>query len=285
MTHKRPTSKFKAAILSVGFLGATLFMAQAQEQKALAIINGEKITERELALAEADLGKQFGNLQGEQRKAAILNALIDIRSLAAEAENANLDDNENFKARMAFQRARALHNVYFQENVVAVVTDAEIRDRYEKEVAAIPPTQEFKASHILVEEEATAKEIIKMLDDGADFAELAKTKSTGPSGPNGGDLGYFGKGRMVPEFEAAVIELEKGKHTAEPVKTQFGYHVIIKTDERTAPPPAFDAVKDQVRQLISQEKYVELTKAARKRLKVEVLDEALKAEIEKVTGQ
>ena len=155
-----------------------------------------------------------------------------------------------------------------------------MKARYDAEIANFPTETEVSARHILLETEEAAKEVIAELDGGADFAELAKTKSTGPSGPSGGDRGYLGKGRMVPEFEAAAFALEKGAHSAEPVKTQFGWHVIKKEDERESQPPSYDQVKDQIRQLVAQEKYLELIKVAREKYTYEILDETLKTQVE-----
>ena len=119
------------------------------------------------------------------------------------------------------------------------------------------------------------------MEGGANFEELAKTRSTGPSGPSGGDLGYFGKGQMVPEFEAAAFELGKGEFTKSPVKTQFGWHIIYKEDERDRQPPEFEQVKEQIRQLIAREKYFKLTQDARAKYKFEILDEDLKAKLDR----
>jgi peptidyl-prolyl cis-trans isomerase C len=121
--------------------------------------------------------------------------------------------------------------MYCSDQVVESISASDVKARYDKEVAATPPEEEISARHILVEAEEEAKALITELDAGKDFAELAKEKSTGPSAGNGGDLGYFTKGRMVPEFEAAAFALEKGQYGKEPVKTQFGWHVI-KVEER-----------------------------------------------------
>jgi peptidyl-prolyl cis-trans isomerase C len=127
---------------------------------------------------------------------------------------------------------------------------SDIKARYDKEVAATPPEEEISARHILVETEEEAKALITELDAGKDFAELAKEKSTGPSAGQGGDLGFFTKGRMVPEFEAAAFEITPGEYGKEPVKTQFGWHVIKVEERRETAPPAFEEVADQVRQLV-----------------------------------
>ena len=181
---------------------------------------------------------------------------------------------------MRFIRDRTLHNLYFQDTVVAKISDEEVRARYDAEIAAMEPETEIKARHILVNSEEEAKAVIAELEQGKDFAELAKEKSTGPSSSNGGDLGYFGKGQMVPEFEAAAFALEDGKFTTEPVKTQFGWHVILREEMREKPKPEFAAVEDQIRQVVFREKYFELVEKVRAETPVEILDADLKTAIE-----
>ena len=142
--------------------------------------------------------------------------------------------------------------------------------------AKITPQQEVSARHILVKTEEEAKVIIKDLEAGKDFIELAKEKSTGPSGPNGGDLGFFGPGRMVPEFEQAAFKLEKGAFTKEPVKTQFGFHIIRVDEKRDQPKPTYEQSKQQIRQLMLTEAYGKAIEQSRTEVGVELLDESLK---------
>jgi len=206
--------------------------------------------------------------------------LIDIKLLAQKATAAGLDQEETFKAQMAFVASRALHNLYFQQNVVEKVSEEEVRARFDKEIAAMTPEQQIRARHILLKSEEDAMAVIAELDGGGDFVELAKEKSTGPTGPNGGDLDYFSKGQMVPEFDAAAFALETGQYTKKPVKTQFGFHVILKEDVRDAPLPTFESAKDQVRQVVLREKYFELITAARESVAVDIVDSDLKAAVD-----
>ncbi len=256
-----------------------------KEDTIIARINGVEITDRELALAEVDLLEQFAQAPADRRRAMILNALVDIKVLALAAEEAGLANEPNFKAQMAFNRARTLHNNFFQSNALNAITDEELKARYDIEIKNFPVQPEIRARHILVKTEEEAKAIVVELDGGADFVELAKTKSTGPSGPEGGDLGYFGKGQMVPEFEAAAFALDKGAYTKEPVKSQFGFHIILKEDARDSEPPQFDQVEGQIRQALAREKYFQLTQDAREKFKVEVLDEELKTKLDEIQAQ
>lgn len=181
-----------------------------------------------------------------------------------------------FKNRLEFIVDRELHNAYFKKHVVDTITDADIKTRYDAEVAKLPPVEEVRARHILVKTEDEAKAVIKELGEGKDFAELAKAKSTDPNKSDGGDLGYFKKGMMVPEFETAAFAMNKGDVSKEPVKTQFGFHVIKVEDKRKAPPPEFEQVKDQVKQIVLRDKYMEILKSTKAAAKIEIDDPALK---------
>ena len=142
----------------------------------VATVAGVEILASELAMAEGDLDPQFASLPDEQRRVAALAAVIDIKTLARKAEAEKLDQTEEFKKLMAFQRDRALHNAIFKSNVVDPVSDADIKARYDEEVAATPPEDEVSARHILLKTEEEAKAVITELDAGKDFAELAKGK-------------------------------------------------------------------------------------------------------------
>ncbi|HMF69774.1 MAG TPA: peptidylprolyl isomerase [Phyllobacterium sp.] len=257
--------------------------AKADPDKVLATINGSKITNKDVDQISADLDPQFAKLPDDQRRLAALAAIIDIKSLAAKAEAEKLDQTPEFKARLEFLKDRALHNDYFKQQVVDKITDADIRARYDKEIAAMPPQNEVRARHILVKTKEEAEAIIKQLDGGAKFEDVAKEKSTDGSAAQGGDLGYFGPGQMVPEFDKAANALEVGQYTKEPVQTQFGFHVIKLEDKRTQQPPAFDQVKDQVKSILIREKYMELVKKDRGDLKIEYTDPATAAAIKAAT--
>tara|TARA_R110002020_G_scaffold198830_9_gene400172 strand:+ start:56161 stop:57012 length:852 start_codon:yes stop_codon:yes gene_type:complete len=259
--------------------------AADEADPVVATVSGVEILASELTLAEGDLDPQFARLPDDQRRVAALAAVIDIKTLARKAEAEKLDQSEDFKKLMVFQRDRALHNAIFKSTVVDPVTDADIKARYEKEVAATPTEEEVSARHILVKTEEEAKAIIAELDTGKDFSELAKEKSTGPSAAQGGDLGFFTKGRMVPEFEAVAFALKPGEYAKEPVKTQFGWHVIKLEDRRQAAPPAFEEVADQVRQVVMRERYGDLIKEARGEVEIEVLDPDLKTAYEAINQQ
>ena len=249
----------------------------------VATINGQNVTEADITLAEQDLGQQFGNLPPEQRRAAALSSIIEIRLMAAQAVEKGLDKDADFQRRLAFLDQRALHGELVEKEVAGKITDEEIRARYDKEIAAQKPVNEVHARHILVKTKEEADAIIKKLEGGEDFQKLANENTTDPSGKtSGGDLGFFGPGQMVPEFETAALALEIGAYSKEPVQTQFGWHIIKVEDKRTQQPPAFDTVKEQVRSLVIREKYIELVKQVRTAGKVEITDPALKKAIDAI---
>jgi peptidyl-prolyl cis-trans isomerase C len=255
--------------------------APVDPNAVLATVNGHNITEADLALAESDLDPQFSRLPVEQRRAAALSAVIEIRLLSDKAVADGLDKQPDFQRRMEFLKQRALHSALVESEVAAKVTDEEIRARYDKEIAATPPANEVHARHILVKTKEEADAIVKQLDGGADFQKLANEHTTDPSGKtSGGDLGYFAAGQMVPEFEKAAFALEVGAFTKEPVQSQFGWHIIKLEDKRAQQPPAFDQVKEQFRSLVLREKYFALAKSLRDAAKVEVSDPALKTAVD-----
>ena len=257
----------------------------ATENTVVATVAGEPIYQSDLQRTVDQFQGQFKQLSEEQVRAIALSSLIDMRVIADAAKKEGLDETDAFKTRMEELRQQELYNEFFEETIASQITDDMLKARYEEEVAKAPEQQEVKARHILVENEDEAKDIIKQLDDGADFAELAKEHSTGPSGPNGGDLGYFSKGQMVPEFEEAAFALKPGEHTETPVKTQFGYHVIEVEDVREKPPVAFDQIKQQLQQLLVSEKYNEVLKGLKSDGNVVIEDPELKTAYETVNKQ
>jgi peptidyl-prolyl cis-trans isomerase C len=279
-----PRAKRLALALAASCMLALPAAAQDDGTKVVGTMNGQPITERDLDMTFTDLQDQLGQVPAADRQAAALSALIDIRALAAKAEAGKLDETREFKDRLAFLRQRALHNAYFRAEVVEKVTDEDVRARYDKEVAATAPENEVRARHILLETEEEAKAVIAELDGGADFEALAKEKSTGPTGPNGGDLGYFTRGRMVPEFEEAAYALDIGGYTKQPVQTQFGWHVIKLEDKRQVQPPSFAEVEGQIRAVLMRERYFELLSELREEADLEITDPALKEAYEKATA-
>jgi peptidyl-prolyl cis-trans isomerase C len=255
--------------------------AQPDPNKTIATIDGKPVSEAELALAQQSVDQQYAQLPPEQRRAAAFMAIMEIRLLADKAVAEGLDKDQDFQRRMAFLEQRALHSEVIDKDVGAKITDQEVRARYDKQMADTPPVNEVKARHILVKSKEEADAIVKQLDGGGDFQKLANEHTTDPSGKtSGGDLGYFAPGQMVPEFEKAAFALNVGQYTKEPVQSQFGWHIIIVEDKRAQQPPAFDTVKDEIRNLVFREKYFAMVADLRKAAKVDVTDPELKKAVD-----
>ena len=275
------TRRLRPLGLAMGLSLAMLGGLQAQEDKVVATVNGQQITEQDLKAAVTDLDPQLARLPAEQQRAAALSALIELRLMAGEAGARGLDKNPEFQRRLAMLNQRALHAEVIDQEVAKKITDEEVRARYDQEIAATPAENEVKARHILVKTKEEAEAIIKKLDGGGDFEKIANEKTEDPSGKtSGGDLGYFGAGQMVPEFEKAAFALEPGSYTKEPVQSQFGWHVIKVEDKRAKQPPAFDEVKDQFRNVVLREKYYALVKQLRDAATVDIADAELKKALE-----
>jgi peptidyl-prolyl cis-trans isomerase C len=246
----------------------------------LAHVNGKEITQADVALAETDLDPQFAKLPPEQRRAAALSALIEIHVMADKAVADGIDKDPEFQRRMELLHERALHSALVDKEVAGAITDADLKKRYDEEMAKQPPVNEIHARHILVKTKEEAEAIIKELDAGGDFEKIAKEKSTDGAAPQGGDLGYFTEGQMVPEFSKAAFALAVGKYTEQPVQTQFGWHVIKVEDKRIKQPPSFDQVKAQLRQVVLRDKYFAMVKETRAAAKVDISDPDLKKEVD-----
>jgi peptidyl-prolyl cis-trans isomerase C len=222
--------------------------------KVVAIVNGEQITEMDLAAALTDLRDTLTQFPPDQQMPALIKGVIDIRLMARAAEAQSLDKNEENAHLLAYVRDRTLRNAYLTEKLTVAVTDATIKARYDAETAKFVPADELHAAHILVATEDEAKAIIADLDKGGDFAAIAKEKSVDKgSGAQGGDLGFFGHGMMVKEFETAAYALPVGTYTKTPVQTQFGWHIIKVIETRKQTAPTFESRQEAIRRDLARE--------------------------------
>ncbi|WP_181704491.1 peptidylprolyl isomerase [Chthonobacter rhizosphaerae] len=278
--NTRAIARRAASLASTALVAGVLALAPAaaQEGDVLARVNGKDITKTEVDLALDVFGEQLAQVPEAARRTIVLDALIDMHVIADAAKADGLDQSQKFKDRMSFLSAQALRNTYIEEKVQGAVTDEELKARYEKDLAGYEAPEEVKARHILVKTEEEARAIIKDLDGGADFAKIAAEKSQDPgSKVNGGDLGFFTKGQMVPEFETAAFALQPGAYTKDPVQSQFGWHVIKTDEKRTQPAPTFEEVREQVASVVQREKFQEVLGDLKGKAKVERLDQAAEA--------
>src|SRR5437016_12093325 len=205
------------------------------------------------------------------RKENVLAFLIDRRIVAKAAEDKKLENTEDFKKRLAFTRSRLLMDNLLATEGKAATTDDAMKKVYEEASKQITGEQEVHARHILVESEDDAKAVKAELDKGADFAELAKKKSKDPGASDGGDLGFFTKEQMVPEFSAVAFALEPGK-ISDPVKSQFGWHIIKVEEKRARKAPDFEQVKAQIETYVTRTAQAEYVAKLREAAKVERMD-------------
>jgi len=220
--------------------------AIARDQIAVATVNGEIISLEDVMAAAQEIPPEYQQAPMETYFDQLVAELIDTRLAADAAREAKLDDDE--AVIKAIQRAadRVLAQAFLTATVSEEITEEAINNAYQALVADTASRETVTASHILVESRDAAMEIITKLGNGGDFAALAKEFSTGPSGPNGGELGSFGRGQMVPAFEAAVFAMPVGSFSAEPVQTQFGWHIIKVANREVQPAPEIDAVRGQL---------------------------------------
>src|ERR1700676_2578774 len=239
----------------------------------LAKVNGSEIRQSDLTLAEEELGPSLAQMDPATKKDNVLAFLIDMKIVAKAAEDKKIENNEDFKKRLAFTRNRLLMDSLLATEGKAATTDEAMKKVYEDASKQIPGEQEFPARHILVESEDEAKAVKAELDKGADFAELAKKKSKDPGASDGGDLGFFTKDQMVPEFSTVAFALEPGK-ISDPVKSQFGWHVIKVEEKRNRKAPDFDQVKAQIETYVTRKAQADYVAKLRADAKVERMDQA-----------
>jgi len=237
--------------------------------KVVAKVNGIDIKYLDIIEAQKLLPEQYRKVPIEQIFPTLLDSIIDTYLTAADGRLKNIHNSADFKKEMMRIERQLLQRNAITQAINESVTDAALQDAYSKMKIENKGNEEIHARHILVKEEKTAIAIIAELDKGKKFAELAKTKSTGPSAKNGGDLGYFGRGQMVPEFEKAAFAMDKGSYTTTPVKTQFGYHVIKQEDRRARVIPSFAEIEEGLRSQLSQVAGAQYMAELRKKAKIE----------------
>jgi peptidyl-prolyl cis-trans isomerase C len=237
----------------------------------LAKVNGAEIRQSDVTLAEEELGASLAQMDPAAKKENVLAFLIDMKIVSKEAEDKKIADRDDFKTRLAFARNRLLMDNLLAVEGKAATTDENMKKVYEDAAKQITGEMEVHARHILVETEDQAKKIADDLKKGADFAELAKKDSKDPGASDGGDLGFFTKDQMVPEFSAVAFALEPGK-ISDPVKTQFGWHVIKVEEKRTRKAPDFEQVKPQIETYVVRKAQADYVAKLRQVAKVERMD-------------
>jgi peptidyl-prolyl cis-trans isomerase C len=272
MASIRPLGRALGAFALAAFLIVPTVAYAQDSDPVLARVNGVEIHQSDLALAEDEVGGNMPQMAPEQKREYLITYLSDIVILAQAADKQQIGDRDDVKRHLAFERNKVLMETLLQDTGKAALTDDAMHKVYDEAVKQMPPEEEVHARHILVPTEQEAKDIEAELKKGGDFATLAKEKSKDPGAADGGDLGYFTKDQMVPEFSDVAFKLEKGQ-ISDPVHTQFGWHIIKVEDKRTKPTPTFDQVRGQIENFVTHKAQAELVENLRKTATIERLDQ------------
>lgn len=234
---------------------------EATADTVVSTVNGTEITLGHMIVLREGLPEEYQNLPDATLFEGLLEQLVQQTVLAQKAG----DPSALILLRLENEQRSLLAGTTIQSLLSEALTEDALLGAYAERFSNAESALEYNASHILVETEEEAVTLLAELNGGADFAELAQAKSTGPSGPNGGELGWFGAGMMVKQFEDVVVGLDVGK-LSEPVQTQFGWHVIKLNDSRATAAPAFEEVRgelaEEMQQLVIEKALIDLTAAA-----------------------
>lgn len=287
LLHNRRTPFFFALVLGLT-LGTTVGCnekggktseTKVKQGEVVATVNGETITEGELNDYRSARPDSAG-----QNDEALLDELVTQKVIYQDALRKNLEKDPEVLRELEQMRIRVLVSAAVRKTITDTqITDEELQAEYDQLKERMVST-EYKASHILVKEEEQARNIIEKIKKGEDFAKLAKEHSIDPSGQNGGDLGWFNPQQMVPPFSQAVGQLEKGSYTSEPVKTQFGWHVIKLEDKRQSEPPALEEIKGRLVQMLKQRQIRDYIQSLKDQAKISINKKADTSTAEKHEG-
>lgn len=237
------------ALALAGLLALPAAAETPTAETVVARVNGQEITLGHLIIARTTLPQQYQQLPAEVLYDAILEQLIQQTALQ-QAHGPEVP--RHVELSLENERRQLVAGDEIEKIMAGAASEEDIKAAYDAQYGEGYHEEEYNASHILVETEEEAKAIRAELEAGADFAELAKEKSTGPSGPNGGELGWFSKGMMVPEFEQAVVAMKAGE-ISQPVQTQFGWHIVKLNETREKTPPTLEEVQDEIASQLRQQ--------------------------------
>ncbi len=243
--------------------------AKTPADPVVARVGNDEIHASELSDAAQALPEELRGMPPASLYPILLDQLIDREAIVLAARKQGMERDPAVQRMVARATDSALQNALLTKEIAPTLTDEAIHARYERDFAGKPGETEIRARHILVADEDTAKKVIAELNAGADFGELAKKYSTDPGAQSGGELGFFKKGDMLPEFSDAAFALKPGETTQTAVKTRFGWHVIQVEEVRAAPPPSFEQVRDEIRQMLIQEGVTRVLAAAKTGLPIE----------------
>lgn len=237
--------------------------------QVLAKVDGGDVKRRDVTALLSNLPPQMLEMSMGAVYPLLLERLVDNKLVASAARQASLQNEPEVKQKVADAEERAIQELFLRRALDARLTDAKLKEKFDAFLKDHPPQDEVRARHILVDSEAKARDVLADLRKGADFATVAKAKSSDGSARDGGDLGFFTRGDMVPEFSDAAFALKAGEVTKEPVKSQFGYHIIKVEARRQQPLPTFESAREQLRGEMSQELMTDVIEGLRSKAKVE----------------
>ncbi|GJE25571.1 peptidylprolyl isomerase [Methylobacterium organophilum] len=244
----------------------------AASDTVVATVNGKPITQGDLAIAGEDPALSLPGVDEAGKKNLLVDYLVDLKVGAQAADAAKVGDTPEFKRKLAYFRDKLLLDEYLERESKKAVTPEAAKALYDQTVKAMKPEEEAHARHILVDNEEEAKKIAARIKGGEDFAKVAGEVSKDPgSKTEGGDLGWFTKDRMVAPFAEAAFKLSPGQ-LSDPVKTQFGWHVIKLEEKRTKPVPSFDEMKEQIDQYLARKAQQDMILKLREQAKIERKD-------------
>lgn len=258
------------------FAGLSMFASALSASSVYATVNGDQITNEDVSMVLRNPNISFETLPKESKN-RLLNQLIDRKLLSQEAFKSSIKDSKEYKKALESIKSNLAFELWMQKKIKNIkITKNEKLSFYKENKDKFKSEDKLTASHILLKDEKTAKEVISILNKvknkKAKFIELAKSKSTGPTGANGGSLGEFSAKQMVPAFSKAAMNLKIGSYTKSPVKTQFGYHVIYLENKKIASVKKFKEVEQQITKNLLQKKIGEFvvskTKELRKKAKI-----------------
>ena len=239
----------------------------------MAKVNGQPITQGDLTIAGEDPALSLPGVDEGAKKGMLVDYMIDLKVGSQAADGAKVGDAPEFKRKLAYFRDKLLLDEYLEQAAKKTVTPEAAKALYDTTVTSMKPEEEVHARHILVSDEAEAKKITARIKGGEDFAKIATETSKDPgSKGEGGDLGWFAKERMVAPFAEAAFKMTPGQ-ISDPIKTQFGWHVIKVEEKRTKPVPSFDEMKEQIDQYLARKAQQDTVLALRKAAKIERLDQ------------
>ncbi len=240
----------------------------APADPVVAEVNDQQIHLSDVRVAATQLPEEMRNLPPQMLFPMVVSQLVDQRALIDEAKSQGLPSDPKVQQMMRNASDTALQNALLSRDITPLITDAKLQAAYQTQYANKTGQEEVHARHILLKTEAQADDVIHQLHGGADFTTLAKKLSTDPAAQSGGDLGWFKKGDMLPEFSDQAFSMKKGDISSKPVHTRYGWHVIQVLDTRVAAPPTYDSVKDQIRQGVIQAAVRQAVKQAVSKVKV-----------------